>query len=306
MRTIVRTPVARALLGSVLAFAASSTMAAERVLDRTFTVAPGGQVTVNADGANISVSGSDSNQVVVHMVAEAPQKDLDELRMSASQNDGGVLVEMLRPERKGWFDWGSWRVQAHIEVTVPRSYRVSSRTSGGDVRLENVAGPSRIRTSGGEIVANHLKGDLDSDTSGGDVRLESIEGSIRAHTSGGNIHASTIRGDISADTSGGDVRLLRIDGKIRAHTSGGDVQCELVGSNRGISASTSGGDVRLRLPVTIGGELDARSSGGTITSDFPVSTSRWAEHHLAGVINGGGEAIRLQTSGGDITLNKAN
>jgi DUF4097 and DUF4098 domain-containing protein YvlB len=307
MRKAVRTSMARtALLSGLMAFATSSAHAAEKVLDRTFTVTPGGLLTVNADGASIGVSGSDSNQVVVHMVARGSEKELDELNLSASQSDGGVTVEMLRPERRGWLDWGMRNVEARIEVTVPRDYRVNAKTSGGDVRLERIAGSSRLRTSGGGIVAKNMKGDLDGETSGGDVRLESVEGSVRVHTSGGGIHAATVRGDIDARTSGGDVRLLRIDGKIRAHTSGGSVQCELVGANRGISAGTSGGDIRLTMPGNITGELDAKTSGGDIDSEFPVTTTHSAEHRLTGLINGGGEAIHLNTSGGGITLSKAN
>lgn len=304
MRNLVRLP--RALFGTVLLFAATATLAEEKVFDRSFTVPPGGLLTVNADGARISVSGRDSSRVVVHMVAKASQKELDELKLSASQVEGGVTVEMLRPERRGWFNWGSWNMDASIEVTLPRSYRVEAKTSGGDVLLEGVAGPSRVRTSGGGIVARNMKGDLDGQTSGGGLRLESIDGSIQARTSGGSIHGATIRGDINAHTSGGDVRLLAIDGKIQASTSGGGVQCELVGANRGISASTSGGDIRLTMPKGITGTLNAESSGGTIRTDFPVTAMHWAEHHLNGSINGGGEAIYLHTSGGGITLSAAN
>ena len=305
-RNVARTSAARALLGTLLVLAATASMAEEKVLDRSFTVSPGGLLTVNADGASISVSGGDSDQVVVHMVAKASQKELDELKLSASQSEGGVTVEMLRSERRGWFNWGSWNMEADIQVTVPRSFRVEAKTSGGDVRLESVAGPSRIRTSGGNLVAKQVKGDLDGATSGGEVRLESVEGLIRVHTSGGNIHAATVRGDINASTSGGDVRLLRIDGKIRASTSGGSVRCELVGANRGISAITSGGSIRLTMPRDITGTLDAESSGGQITSDFPVATTRWAEHRLNGTINGGGEKIYVHTSGGGITLSAVN
>jgi DUF4097 and DUF4098 domain-containing protein YvlB len=307
MRKAVRTSMARAaLLGGLVVFAASSVQAAEKVLDRTFTVTPGGLLTVNADGASIDVTGSDSNRVVVHMVVQGSEKELGELKLSASQSDGGVTVEMLRPDRRGWRDWGTRNIEARIEVTVPRSYRVDAKTSGGDVRLESFTGSSRLRTSGGGIVAKHLKGDLDGETSGGDVRLEAVEGAIRVHTSGGGIHADKVQGDIDARTSGGDVRLLRIDGKIRAHTSGGNVQCELVGANRGISAGTSGGDIRLTMPGNITGALDAETSGGDIDSEFPVATTRVAEHRLTGLINGGGETIRLHTSGGGITLSKAN
>ena len=301
MRKILRASTAPALLGSVLAFGATAAMAAEKVFDRAFTVTPGGVLSVNADGAHISVSGSDANQVVVHMVGRGSQDEIDDMRLSAEQSGSGVSVE-LRSERRNWSSHGQ---ESSIDVRVPRGYRVEAKTSGGDVRLESIAGPSRIRTSGGNIMAKGVKGDVDLETSGGDVRLESMEGSIEAHTSGGNIHSASIRGDINANTSGGDLRLLGVDGKIRASTSGGDVECELVGANRGITASTSGGSIRLRLPKDVAGKLEAESSGGSIDSDFSVATTHWEQNRLNGLINGGGPSIRVHTTGGEITLTAA-
>ena len=298
----VRRSMLQAVLAGVLVCAATASMAAEKVFDRSFSVKPDGQLTVTADGAGISVVGGDANQVVVHIVAKASQKELDEMTFAASQTDGGVTVELRRPERRNWLGWGSSDMDARIEVKVPRTYRVEAKTSGGDMRLEQVAGPSRLRTSGGGIVIKNLKGDIEGNTSGGDVHLESIDGLVRVHTSGGGIHAESVRGDIDANTSGGDVRLVRIDGKIRASTSGGNVQCELVGANRGISATTSGGDVRLTMPKNTSGTLDAQSSGGEVVTDFPVATTRTGEHRLSGPINGGGEAIYARTSGGNIKL----
>ena len=276
-------------------------MAAEKVFDRSFSVNPTGLLTVNADGARISVVGSDTNQVVVHISAKASQKELDDMRFTATQSEGGVNVE-LRTEHKSWFGWGSWTMDALIEVQVPRGYEIDAKTSGGDVRLESVNGQARLRTSGGGIEAKNAKGGLDGYTSGGGVRLESVAGLVRVHTSGGDIRANNIVGDIDADTSGGEVRLLHVDGKIRANTSGGGVRCELVGANRGISASTSGGGVQLTMPRDVHGTLDAESSGGDIISDFKVATTRASDHQLSGEINGGGERIYARTSGGDIKI----
>lgn len=292
-------------LGSVSV--ASTATAEEKKLDRTFTVAPGGVLTVDADGADVSVTGGDTNTVVVHIEARGSQKELDDLQLAAEPSSDGVRVEAKRPkQRGGWLNWGgSWHVEAHIDVTVPRSYRVDARTSGGNMALESVSGPSRLNTSGGNLQVRNMKGSFDGRTSGGEVRVESAEGAIKAHTSGGNVFVSDIKGDVDADTSGGDVRVAKVDGKIHASTSGGNVRCELAGPNRGISASTSGGSVWLTLPKDITGTLDAQSSGGSIDSDFPISTTRWSEHRLSGDINGGGNEILVRTSGGSITLNTA-
>ena len=293
------------LLAIVLAFVASAASAEEKNLNKTFTVTPGGMITVDADRADITVTGGNTNTVVVRIEARGSQSELDELKLSAEPSSDGIKVEALRPAQRGWFKWGSWRVETHIDVTVPRSYRVDAKTSGGDVRLDDVSGPSRLRTSGGDVQARNVRGAFEGHTSGGDVRIDSMEGSVSAHTSGGDVTLSGIKGDVDANTSGGDVRLTRVDGKINAGTSGGDVRCELLGANRGVSARTSGGSVYLTLPKDITGTLDAESSGGHIDSDLPISTTRWSEHRLNGQINGGGNEIFVRTSGGSITLTAA-
>ena len=294
-----------ALLALALICVASAASAEEKSLNKTFTVAPGGVLTVDADGADITVTGSDTTTVVVRIEARGSQNEVDELKLAAEPSSDGIKVEALRPAQRGAFKWGSWRVETHIDVTVPRSYRVEAKTSGGDVRLDDVSGPSRLRTSGGNVVAQNVKGAFEGRTSGGDVRIESMEGSVTAHTSGGNVLLSRIKGDVDADTSGGDVRLVRVDGKINAGTSGGSVRVELTGTNRGISATTSGGSVWLNLPKDTTGTLDAQSSGGHIDSDFPISTTRWSKHRLSGQINGGGNEIYVRSSGGSITLSAA-
>jgi DUF4097 and DUF4098 domain-containing protein YvlB len=303
LRCFAVTPLARALPVLVLVLAATTATAAERVLDKTFTVKPGGVINVNADGAGVTVLGNDSSQVVIHMIAKGSQKDLDDMKFAVSQDGDSINIEMKRAKESGWFNWGSWNTESRIEVTAPRSFRVDAKTSGGGVRLENVAGPSHLRTSGGSISARNVKGDLEGHTSGGGIRIESVEGTVDVHTSGGGVSVTSVKGDIDASTSGGDVRLTGIDGRIRASTSGGGVSAELVGANRGISATTSGGGIRLTLPKETAGLLDASTSGGSISTDFPVTTTRVAEHRLNGPINGGGEPIFVRTSGGGISLN---
>ena len=285
-----------------LVFAATAARGAERVLDRTFTVAPDGLLTVKANGASLDVVGSDANQVVVHMTVTASKADLEALELTAEQTAGGVEVKMLRAGRKGWFNWGSSNRDARIEVKVPRSYRVEMTTSGGDIHVKSIAGPSRANTSGGDLRATQVGGDFTGHTSGGDVRLETISGKVNVRTSGGDVQARSVQGDVDASTSGGSVELVQVSGKMSARTSGGEVRCDLVGPNRGIFASTSGGSVRLTLPQGTAATLDAATGGGQVRSDFPVEAANRSKNHLSGLINGGGEEIHARTSGGDITL----
>ena len=266
----------------------STANAANKTLDRTFKVSPGGSLTVDADSASVRVSGVDTDQVTVHMSARGSDKDLANITFDAAQSGEGVSVTMRRREKGSWFSWRSWSSEERIEVTVPRRYAISVRTGGGGVELKDTTGSASLKTSGGDISARN------------------VNGNVELRTSGGGILADTIRGDVDADTSGGDVRLLRIDGKIRGDTSGGSVRCSLVGANRGISATSSGGSIELILPRATTGNVEATTSGGNVSSDLPISAAVQKEGRLEGSLNGGGPSIYAHTSGGSISLRAEN
>lgn len=324
-------------LGACLVACSFAAHAEERRLDRTFTVAPGGRLTIEADGSDLRVEGTSGDKVVVHILATGSERSLERLTLSAEQSGNDVAVIAKEDSgKRSWFSIG-WNREGRVEVQVPRNYNIDIRTSGGDitvgqlqgdargktsggdirltelsgpvdmstsggdVRAEQVEGTTRLNTSGGDIEVTRLKGDLDAKTSGGYIHLDDVVGKVVARTSSGNVIARGIRGDSELKTSGGDIRAT-IDGKIAAHTSGGDVTAELVGANRGISVSSSGGDLTVRVPKGTGAELNAATSGGTVRTEIPVTTTEMGEHKLTGTLNGGGNPIYARTSGGSIKV----
>jgi len=267
--------------------AAGCANAADKNLERSFTVAPGGSLIVDADSASVEVSGNDTNQVTVRMTASGSDSYLAATKLDAVQKDNEVTLTMKREEKHGWFSW-SWNSDGRIRVTVPQQFVVSVKTGGGDVQLAGTSGTAKLHTSGGDISARN------------------VTGNVEARTSGGTIRVDALKGDIDANTSGGDVHLLNVDGKISGTTSGGDVECSLVGANRGIKASTSGGSIRLILPRTTTANFEAKTSGGEFTSELPILTTKNQDGHAIGSINGGGQQIDAHTSGGDISFRAAN
>jgi DUF4097 and DUF4098 domain-containing protein YvlB len=325
------------LLGVCLVACSFAAQAAEKRLDRSFSVAPGGRLTIESDGSDLRVTGTGGNQVVVHILLTGSERTLERITLSAEQSGNDIAVVAKHGTGK-WTDWlGGWNMDGKIEVQVPREYNIDIRTaggdmtvgqlqgttrgrtsggdirvteihgpvdmqtSGGDVRVEQIDGQTRLSTSGGDIEIARLNGDLDAKTSGGYIHLDDVVGKVMARTSSGNVIARGVRGDSDLKTSGGDIRAT-IDGKIAAHTSGGDVTAELVGENRGISVSSSGGDLAVRVPKATKGELNAATSGGSVRTELPVTTTEMGEHRLTGTINGGGSPIYARTSGGSIKV----
>jgi len=271
---------------ALILLAACPAGAAEKTVERTFTVSPGGSLTVDADSASVRVAGGTTNHVTVRMTARGSEEDLASMKFDAVQKDDAVTVTMRRG-KEGWFKWRSWNGEGNIEVLVPERFGIRVHTAGGSVKLTDIIGPVSLHTSGGDIVAKN------------------VSGNVEARTSGGGITADTIRGEVDASTSGGDVRLLHVNGKISGRTSGGSVHCSLEGSNRGISASTSGGSIQLILPRSITADIEATTSGGEFDSELPVAMTQRQDGHVKGSINGGGQRIDASTSGGGISLRAA-
>ncbi len=309
--------------------------AEERRLDKTFTVSPGGKVTVDVDGGDVVVNGGSSNQVVVQIVLKGSRDALEKITLSAEQQGNDVAVKAKR-EWTGWFN--GFNQQTTVTVTVPKKYGTDLRTSGGNIvvkdvegdavgktsggdirvgavqgtvrmstsggsiEVENVTGQTDVRTSGGDIRAKVVTGDLRAETSGGSIRIEQVAGAAKARTSSGDVVARDVRGPADLQTSGGSIDADAIDGSIRAVTSGGDVKVDLVGANRGIVATTNGGSVTVRVPRNVTASVDASTSGGSVSTDLPVTTTEVRERRLAGTINGGGASIQARSSGGDVRL----
>ncbi|HEX7011398.1 MAG TPA: DUF4097 family beta strand repeat-containing protein [Steroidobacteraceae bacterium] len=292
----------RATLAAFAVLLASApATAAEKKLDRSFTVAEGGRLTIDADGSDVTVSGTDSNQVVVNVIVKGSEREIDRTRVEAEQSGNDVTVQVKR-DRGNWLDWFQWSGYSKIDVKVPRSYHVEIDTSGGDLAISHLKGEVRGKTSGGDLKVSEVVGPVYMRTSGGDIEIDSIEGDTDIKTSGGDIEARKVLGSLTASTSGGSVDLIGIDGAVNARTSGGSVRIELSGSNRGVSANTSGGDIVLRLPRNVSATVDVSTGGGSIRTDLPVTTSEFSETKLKGTINGGGAEIHARTLGGDVRL----
>jgi hypothetical protein len=272
---------------ALVLLAACTAQGADKTLDRTFEVSPGGSLIVDADGASIKVSGTASNQVTVRMKLSGLERELAATTLDATQNGNQITATMKRSKGDKLFSWGSWSSESSIEVTVPRQFEIDVRTGGGNIDLKDTVGTVKLNTSGGDVIAKNL------------------DGVVSLRTSGGSITADKVRGDVEAKTSGGDVRLLNIDGRIKGHTSGGNVRVSLVGDNRGITATTSGGNVELILPRNTTADVSASTSGGNVSTDLPITTTVLKERRLEGTLNGGGQPIEARTSGGDIRLRPA-
>lgn len=285
----------------------------ERTVEKTFTVQPGGTLTVRTAGGNVSVepgAGTMVKVVAKERIRADSDAQADELLKNLDltiEQQGNDVTATAKYERKlaNWF--GSWPpVQVDFIVTVPSRYNTDLKTSGGNVTVGDLAGQTEARTSGGNVKLGNIDGTVDAGTSGGNVSLGSCTGDTKLRTSGGNVRAEKIVGKADLGTSGGDIIVKLVENVLSAHTSGGNVEAGIGGALKGdCSLGTSGGEVRVKVDKAAAFQLDAATSGGSVRADgltITLDGGGMGKSHLSGKVNGGGPVLKLRTSGGNIRV----
>ena len=272
------------------------------IQEKTFSVKDWENLYVNAEGADIIVTSWDKQEVYVKVSAN--QKAEEHLKLKIEkENDAVVVVAKLKISHS-FFNWFSNNnMSLRIEVTVPRKYNADLETSGGNLKLSDLTGGFKLNTSGGNINLNDNNGKLHAETSGGNIKLVNHKGEMDISTSGGNIDCKSVTGDLKAETSGGNVDIEITNGKLYTETSGGNIYVDYTGINKGLEASTSGGTVKVKLPSDFKAKAHLETGGGTVRNHFSnVKDFKVTESEVDCELNGGGNVLRLETSGGDVIV----
>lgn len=301
-------------LGALLVTPAALQAKITRLVEKSFTVQPGGNFKATTQGGDIIVKTADVSTVQIkakQVVRASTEQEADEilskLTLTMEQTGNDVTAEAKYEKRPSGSWFSNWPpVSVSFEVTVPTNYNLNLNTSGGDIRAASIQGNVRARTSGGDLTFERVQGEIDAHTSGGDIVLK--EGTARAKlgTSGGDIEVDRAGGPTEVSTSGGDITINSVTQLLSATTSGGNVRATLTEPlKQDTVLSTSGGDVRVHIVKDAGFELDASTSGGDVRAEgvtIKIAKGGVGKSRLAGTVNGGGPRLKLRSSGGDITV----
>lgn len=292
-------------------------------------------IQINTAGGDIAVAGLKGNEILNTSGGDIELLRVDG-RVEAKTSGGDVTIRENKKEvmvKTSGGDIVIKDVQGAVEARTSggdimienNQAQVTARTSGGSIELLNIGAAVEAHTSGGDIEVTGSKGKLSLSTSGGDIEVRDASDVVSASTSGGDIKAATVLGGISARTSGGDLILSHITGFIEGQTSGGDIEAQMritdFSKDHHVNLQSVGGDITLYLPEKLPATITAilfveRGAWQTydIYSDFPLTKSQKSEEkdrrrrreeiRSEGAINGGGDAIRLETTNGNINIKK--
>jgi DUF4097 and DUF4098 domain-containing protein YvlB len=268
----------------------------------SYPLSASGSVTLDGFNGTVEISGWDKDIVEIDGTKYAGTENrLSQIKIDISPTANSITVRATRPVDR--FGNAGVRFSMH----VPRKAELSSIvSSNGGIRIEDIEGRSRLRTSNGGIHATGVRGVLNAETSNGSVDVSDIVGDAVIRTSNGSVRAELKKGSFDAHTSNGSItaRLLEADDKpVRLESSNGHIELTLDAA-REVHANTSNSSITVRMPGSIGATVRAHTSNSSISTDFDVSvhSGHFSKHDLDGTIGEGGPLLDLGTTNGGIKL----
>ena len=221
---------------SLLVVGALSVAAAtEENIHETRAAKAGGTLVVDVDFGSIDIAPGDNDKVVIdaHRKIEASSKEKEEEYFKAvpititTEGDRVIVRAIHKHESLGsqlWKMLGHTRTEARYAIRVPANFNADLDTSGGDISANGLSGNIKVDTSGGDLNFGQIHGDIHADTSGGNITAKNCDGATNLDTSGGRIEVTGGRGKLNVDTSGGNVTVLNRVGDAKVESSGGKLR----------------------------------------------------------------------------------
>ncbi len=131
---------------------------------------------------------------------------------------------------------------------------------------------------------------------------------VELHTTNGNVHLTDISGKFNLKTTNGNIEAESLEGSGDCETTNGTVNVELAELAGGTDSnfSTTNGSIKVYLPEDVQCSVSAKTTNGSIDSDFDLTVrGKYNSKNMHGRINGGGNSeLELHTTNGSIKIRK--
>jgi len=257
----------------------------ERMVERQAPLAEGSTLAVETSHGSVTVTGADVTDciVVAEICGRAPSEEeaqelAEQVEIALEMVGDTLTVEADKPQT------GHNRsISISYTITIPRqtnlecgsSYgtikvgdingNVRGKTSSGSITAENIDGSVDLHTSYGSVTYRHISGDnIAARSDSGSITTEDIKGSAQLHTSYGPITCRDMsEGDIHLKSSSGTIKLTNASFSVcDAHTSYGSVVCEKL---TGDSIKLHSGSGSIKVTAAASDAADFSTSYGRIT-----------------------------------------
>lgn len=213
---------------------------------------------------------------------------------------------------------------ADLRVAVPAGKSVALYLGVGKAFVTNVDGAIRVSVSSADVAAERTRGSLRISTGSGNVDLRDAAGEVTLSSGSGNVSASGMRGtrlqmetgsgnitvtdakatEFHVETGSGDVDATGAEGDdLSFETGSGNVDVALTSAFRSLRIETGSGDVTLKVPPTVGAEVDLGTGSGDIDlGGLTLQVRRIERDHVTGTLGDGRGRLSVETGSGNVRL----
>jgi len=208
------------------------------------------------------------------------------LDIDAGRN-GGIRV-------RGW-DRGDVLVRSKIQASAATdadARRLVSAvrivTAGGSIQPEGPDTSNREENWNVSFEINVPRNAmLTLNTNNGGISIDDFRGTAKFHAKNGGLTLNNVGGDLKGETTNGGV-TVNVKGD---HCDGS-----------GLDVETRNGGIRLNLPQGFSAELEAGTTHGNLSIDFPITVQGRIGRHLETTLGSGGPKLRAITTNGGVSI----
>jgi len=230
MKTLRNSTIVAAALTVCAMMTASPASAGQREteqFDRRVPLHSGGRLKLNNFSGRVTITGGDSNEVVIHAIRHGSRDRLDHIKIDVQSDADEVSIEANRQD-SGWRDRNNNVVETEFDIQVPRETELDVRVFSSRIEVSGVSGSQKLHAFSGDLRVADATGPMDAETFSGDIdvafkgtpngRLDFDSFSGRINSSRPIMtHSSSRRSRMEGELgSGGDMRF-------RFKTFSGDV-----------------------------------------------------------------------------------
>ncbi len=290
----------------------------DTVLDQSYDLAGVQTLSVNLAAVHLALRVTDEPRARVVFESNLPQQN--RAQVTAELTGGTLTVREDYRFRIGLF----FNAFEQVTVYLPASYHErldvhmlsgkctaydelsvrdfvlkmsSGKTTLGDVRCATYD----ISSLSGALQIGALGGDGKLSQSSGSLRVEAIIGNRHAISSlSGSVRIGAIRGNAIVSSSSGSMQIDALSGEGSFSSLSGSMRMSVVELLGDLFIKSSSGSTRVTLPRDASFHFTARSTAGSIRTDFPVNHD--GKDASATVGDAPNATVRCESTSGSIRL----
>ena len=250
--------------------------------DLTIEVPKSMAVTMTADHGNVSVN---DLQGAVTVSSNHGNLDLNGI-------NGGIIAHVNDDDS----DVSAGKINGGVSI----------EGRAENINLADITGPVTLQGDFfGTTDVQRVNGAVRFESSRTQFQAERLDGEFEV-AGGAELQASGLVGPVVLSTRNHNVTLDRVSGTVVVKNKNGTVDVTEAAPLSALEITNEHGSVDVGLPEGHGFSLDASTRHGEMENDFALTAAGSEEHRtLNGTIAGGGPAVAITTTEGDVTVRKS-